>query len=124
MDAVLLSAQQAREDTLLSEEIDRRLDVLLSHQDVSPEARGHLRKLLKHYAQEPHPFRSCVRDNMKRFGPGRTEKVCATVKDMIRGTHTWRSVEASDLPEIDTEIESILLSIPDDALDKIVMEVR
>lgn len=126
MDTALLSAQEARDDALLGEEIDSRLDVLLSHSDVSPEARGHLRGILKHYAKNPHPFRACVRDNMKRFGPGRTEKVCATLKDMIRGTHTWRHGEthmAAALPEISQEIETVLLSIPDDALDRIVMEV-
>lgn len=123
-DASLLLAQQEREDRVLTREIDGRLDVLLSHADVSPEARGHLRELLKHYAKMPHPFRACVRDNMKRFGPGRTEKVCATLKDMIRGTHNWRNhdgVAAS--VEITDEVEQILLSIPEDALDKIVMEV-
>ena len=119
-------ARQEREDRLLLADIDQRLDVLLSHADVSPQARGHLRKLLAHYAKSPHPFRACVRDNMKRFGPGRTERVCATVKDMIRGTHKWRSgdgIAASDAPEITEEVEALVLSLPDDALDKIVMEV-
>lgn len=125
-DVQLAAAQAAREDRLLGEEIDRRLDVLLSAEDVGPAARAQLSAILKHYAKDPHPFRACVRDNMKRFGPGRTEKVCATLKDMIRGTTRWRNtdgVAASDTPEIDSEIEAVLLAIPEDALDRIVMEV-
>lgn len=87
----LAEAQKAREDKLLDTELDRVLDVTLSADAVSPEARNKLKALLKHYAKKPHPFRSCVRDNVKRFGPGRTEAVCATLKDMIRGTTQWRS---------------------------------
>lgn len=124
-DAQLLLAQRAREDALLDEEIDRRLDVLLSAADVGPDARAHLRGLLKHYAKSPHPFRECVRDNLKRFGPGRTEKVCATLKDMIRGTTRWRndSIMASNSPEITEEVEMILLSIPEDDLDRLFLEI-
>ena len=125
-DIQLAQAQAARENRLLEEEIDRRLDVILSADDVGPDARAHLRGLLSHYAKSPHPFRECVRDNLKRFGPGRTEKVCATLKDMIRGTTRWRNdsgIVASATPEITAEIEAVLLSIPEDALDRIVMEV-
>ena len=128
-DAQLLQAQQDRDDRVLLAEIDSRLDVLLSAKDVGPEARSHLRALLAHYAKNPHPFRACVKDNMKRFGPGSTERVCATLKDMIRGTTRWRhgadarAVTASDAPEISEEVAQLILSVPDDALDKIVMEV-
>ena len=124
-DAALLAAQQARQEVLLSQEIDRRLDVLLSSKTVGPEARAQLRELLKHYAKNPHPFRACVRDNMKRFGPGRTEKVCATLKDMIRGTTRWRNSDgvAASAPEISEDVETLLLSIPDDDLEKLMLEV-
>lgn len=126
LDEQLQLAQESREDEILSDELDLRLDVLLSHSDVSPDARAHLREILKHYAKNPHPFRACVRDNMKRFGPGQTEKVCATVKDMIKGTHKWRNSGGGALaaasPEITDELEQILLSIDEDALDSIVME--
>jgi hypothetical protein len=124
MDALLL-AQQQREDLLLEEEIDRRLDVLFSAKTVGPEARAHLRGILKHYAKSPHPFRACVRDNMKRFGPGRTEKVCATLKDMIRGTTRWRNADGvAASTEISEEIEQVLLSIPEGALERIVLEAQ
>jgi hypothetical protein len=123
----LVAAQEARDNQILEDLIDERLEVLLSHADVSPAARAQLRKLLAFYAKKPHPFRACVRDNMKRFGPGRTERVCATVKDMIRGTHKWRSTERKAVaasPQVTEEIEQILLSVPDEALDQIVMEVQ
>lgn len=123
----LSEAQQQRADVLLTEEIDRRLDVLLSAKDVGPDARAHLRNLLKFYAKKPHPFRACVRDNMKRFGPDRTEKVCATLKDIIRGTTRWRhgsqAMHAAAPPEIPEEVATLILSLPDGALDEIVMEV-
>jgi len=124
-DTALLAAQRARQEVLLSAEIERRLDVLLSAKTVGPEARAQLRELLKHYAKSPHPFRACVRDNMKRFGPGRTEKVCATLKDMIRGTTRWRNSDgvAASAPEISEDVETLLLSIPDDELERLVLEV-
>lgn len=56
---------------------------------VTPEAKRRLRGILKHYATKPHPFRACVKDNRKRFGPA-TEGICAVVKDLIRGTTKWR----------------------------------
>lgn len=99
-DVQLLAAQQAREDRLLDAAIDRRLEILfagagkapgVSEADsVGPEARHKLRFLLKYYAKKDHPFTACVKDNMKRFGPNRTERVCATLKDVIRGTTHWR----------------------------------
>jgi hypothetical protein len=124
----LTEARDRRNDILLSESINSRLDVLFSHSDVSPKEREQLEKLLRHYAKKAKPFTACVRDNMKRFGPGRTEKVCATVKDMIRGTHRWRNSEGvhasdEDAPEMTPEVERLLLSIPDDALDSLMMEV-
>jgi hypothetical protein len=124
-DSALRAAQQTRQEVLLSAEIDRRLDVLLSARTVGPEARSQLRELLKHYAKSPHPFRACVRDNMKRFGPGRTERVCATLKDIIRGTTRWRNSDgvAASAPEVSEDLETLLLSIPDDELEKLVLEV-
>ena len=139
-DAQLRQAQQGREDRLLHEAIDefldRHLPVLLSEADtVGPDARHKLRGILRHYAKDPHPFRACVKDNMKRFGPGRTEAVCATLKDIIRGTTKWRghpaldhgapgAIAASEPPPIDRDVEMLLLSIPDDALEAFMLEAR
>lgn len=58
-----------------------------------PEKFGPIRSLLKYYSTKPHIFRSCVKDNRKRFGP-RVNNVCAWVKDQIKGTTYWRGKEA------------------------------
>lgn len=56
---------------------------------VSPENRRRVNPLVRHYMKQAHPFRACVRDNRKRFGPN-AEKVCAVVKDMGEHRTTWR----------------------------------
>ncbi len=122
-------ARANRNEQLLFERIDEQLDILFSAKDVGPEARRKLRHLLSYYAKKPHPFRACVRDNMKRFGPGRVERVCATLKDIIRNTTKWRkgrqSFNASDIPpELDEETEALLLSIPDEKLERLILEVQ
>lgn len=132
-DLTLVQARQQREDILLDDFIDKRLDVLLSAKTVGPEARRKLRNLLKHYAKKRHPFRACVRDNMKRFGPGRTEAICATLKDIIRGTTKWRGNRAldrgsagiaglADAPAIDEETETLLMSLADRDLEDLLRE--
>lgn len=122
-------AQEAREDALMNEYIDKQLDVLFSAKTVGPEARYKLRNLLKYYAKKPHPFRACVRDNMKRFGPGRTEQICATLKDLIVGNTHWRnggrkglagSDNYSDNYVINDEVADLLLSISNEELERIV----
>jgi hypothetical protein len=68
-------------------------------------ARGPLRNLIAFYMKKPHPFRACVRDNTKRFGKERAERVCATLKDLGRGTTKWRRgggkkiSKAEDIPD-------------------------
>jgi hypothetical protein len=97
-DAQLLAAQRERENRLLDAAIDSRLEMLFAQpglnfteaDTVGPDARHKLRGLLRYYAKKSHPFTACVHDNMKRFGPNRTERVCATLKDIIRGTTHWR----------------------------------
>lgn len=133
----LAAAQQARKDQLLDEFIDGRLEILFASKDVGPDARHKLRGILRHYAKQRHPFRACVKDNMKRFGPGRTEAVCATLKDIIRGTTKWRNnaaldhgspgaIAASDnlceVPELDEETAQLLFSISDEDLDALMDE--
>lgn len=89
----LAEASQARVDRLVSEEVDKRIDLLLSNFErvtADPRKMGYLRSLLKHYAKFPHPFTQCVHDNMKRFGPGHTEAVCAVLKDVLRQSVGWR----------------------------------
>ena len=127
MDKEITLAQQAREDALLLSYIDDQLEVVLAARNVGPAARYRLRNLLAYYAKKPQPFRACVRDNMKRFGPGRTEAVCATLKDMIRGTTKWRGKKGvagsdnySDNYLITDEVADLLLSISDEDIEKIV----
>ena len=113
-----------------TQRIDLAADILLGSKDVTPKQREKLKGLLKYYAKKPHPFRACVRDNMKRFGPGRTEAVCATLKDLIRGTTKWRGHNnpkdkgskglkglSEETFEFDEELEQILLSISDEQID-------
>lgn len=112
-DTQLLVAQQAREDRLLDAAIDRHLEILFSEADtVGPAARHKLRGLLRYYAKKDHPFTACVKDNMKRFGPNRTERVCATLKDVIRGTTHWRGH-----PELDHGAPGAIAASDDAILD-------
>lgn len=89
----LAEAAEARRERILTSDIDGRIGLLLSNYQrvtANPRTMGYLHSLLKHYAKSPHPFTECVHDNMKRFGPGRTEGVCATLKDTIRQSTHWR----------------------------------
>jgi hypothetical protein len=78
---------------LSEEEWDSYMAVCLSAKDVTPADKKKLSGILKHYAKMQHPFTACVRDNTKRFGRERAERVCAVLKDIIRGTTMWRSTE-------------------------------
>jgi hypothetical protein len=122
---------QAREERL-DREIDRMIIERIKArgvklESVSPTARVKLRGILKKYAKDPHPFRACVRDNMKRFGPGRTEAVCATLKDTIKGTTKWRNGGAhtseSDLV-VDADVLLALDAISEVDLQEIFLEAR
>lgn len=117
----MTTLQQAREERL-----DRELDKMIADriqangvklESVSPAARVKLRGILKKYARSAHPFRECVRDNMKRFGPGRTEAICAALKDTVKGTTKWRN-GGSNTAESDLVIDAdVLLAL--DALSEI-----
>jgi hypothetical protein len=109
----LEQAREFREEERVNVMLSERVDVLLSSKTVGPEARAKLKNLLKFYAKKAKPFTACKRDNMKRFGPGGVDRVCATLKDIIRGTTKWRKQrrslgmsEADELelmPEVDDE---------------------
>lgn len=93
MSSSTAEASDARLDRMLMADIDSRLDLLLANYQrvtANPRSMGYLRFLMKHYAKSPTPFRDCVKDNLKRFGPGKTEGVCAVLKDAIRQTTYWR----------------------------------
>ena len=125
----LAEDQRRRENRLLDEEIDRRAGVVFSSADVSWEARDQLTKLLKHYAKDPRPYGACVRDNMATFGPGRTEQVCGTIKEIVRATTRWnrspKSVLASgEVPTLGDEAFALLMSMTDIDIDRITLEVQ
>lgn len=129
-------AASNKTETHLSEEIsDDRIDLavdalLLSSKNVTPEDRRKLKGLLKYYAKKPHPFRACVRDNTKRFGPDGAKRICATLKDIIRGTTKWRGKNnkkdkgsaglkglSEDHYEIDDDLAELLRRITDEEID-------
>jgi len=109
------------------QEIEEYLNVAFSNgfskgtANVSPHDMKKLAPLLKHYGKMAHPFRACVRDNRKRFGP-LTEKYCAVLKDLIKGTTSWRSTERKkNLSEV--EMNEFVLhweDYPDNYIDEFV----
>jgi len=133
----LSEAQDRREELLLNQELDRKIGLMLSSKDVTPKERYQLRNLLKYYAKKPKPFTACVRDNTKRFGPDGAKRVCATLKDIIRGTTKWRKGGKSDkgtaglkglsedyepVPEINTRLAEILDSITEQELGELIYD--
>lgn len=112
----LALAQERRRIAVITRDIDRMVDLALGAENVSPSDKKKLKGLLKHYAKMKHPFTACVRDNTKRFGPEGAKRVCATLKDVIRGTTKWRGKEHMAM---DKDIVDLILSIPDDELAQI-----
>lgn len=79
---------------LTDEELDSYLMVsLANYQRVTPGEKKKLKGLMAYYAKKKHPFTECVRDNTKRFGKDRAERICAVLKDLIKGTTKWRGEE-------------------------------
>lgn len=92
MQTDLQIASKKRQESILFNEIDKRIDLLLSNYQAvqaNPRSMGYLRFLLKHYAKYPHPWRQCYKDNLKRFG-AKTPALCGVLKDSLRGTTHWR----------------------------------
>lgn len=110
---------------VLAEHADRELDKLIADKmtaaklatPVSPTARVKLKSILKKYARDPHPFTACVRDNMSKYGPGRTEAVCATLKGVLKGNDAAKTASAN-ASEGDAVIDAdVLLAL--DAISEI-----
>lgn len=57
---------------------------------VGAGAKKKLSGILAHYRKSATPFRDCVADNTKRFGPEGAKKVCAVVKDLNQRSTKWR----------------------------------
>jgi hypothetical protein len=72
---------------------------------------------------------NCVKDNMSRFGPGRTEAICATLKDTIKGNKNWRkgggsAMTSEDDAVIDGDVLLALDAISELDLQEIFLEIR
>jgi hypothetical protein len=127
--ATLSEAALARVDHAIDQQIDAFIDERLKAAKlaapISTHAKVKLRGILKKYAKEEHPFRACVRDNMVRFGPGRTEAVCATLKDTIKGRKDWRKGGKAKLDgEIDGEVLLALDAISEHDLQTVFLQAR
>lgn len=115
---------------LSDESLETYLGVCFSNADrVTPGEKKKLSGILKHYAKMKHPFTACVNDNTKRFGKDRAEKVCAVLKDIIRGTTKWRGHNMSEeeaVSEFALEIDPItaeyLAEIIDEEFEKMTAE--
>jgi hypothetical protein len=129
----LSEAQEARADLILEQQLEARL-LALGAGNVGPDARKKLMPLLKHYAKKRKPFTACVRDNRKRFGQKGAEKICATLKDIIRGTTKWRGHKNKDkgsvlsehqhvdhdMPDVPEDVVELLMQLSDSEIDEIV----
>jgi hypothetical protein len=78
---------------------------------VSPGARKKIDPIVRHYRKEAHPFTACVRDNTKRFGKDRAERMCAVVKDMGKATTKWRAREAACAVEMVEEAQARVMAV-------------
>ncbi len=59
--------------------------------NVSASDKKKLKGLLLHYAKQPKPFTACYRDQIKHgLSPDHAARRCAVLKDIIRGTTSWR----------------------------------
>lgn len=127
------TVEQARErrlDEALNLAIDQHIDMRLSKVQlatpISPQAKVKLRGILKAMAKEKHPFRACVTKLMPKFGPGRTEAVCATLKTEIKGK-PWDKggVKASEEEiVIDGDVLVALDAVSEHDLMEIFLEAR
>jgi hypothetical protein len=126
MRKTLEQAREERFDREIDAMIDERLKKANLAAPVAPAAKVKLRNILKKYAKLAHPFRECVKDNMKRFGPGRTEAICATLKDTIKGRKDWRKGASTSESEavIDADVLLCLDAISEIDLQEIFLEVR
>lgn len=97
---------------LTEEEFEEYVSVALANgfskgtANITPADMKRLRPLLNHYKTMAHPFRACVKDNKKRFGPN-VNKYCAVIKDLIEGTTDWRKKKKNLSEETLAELFSL-----------------
>lgn len=117
-------------DLAIDQHIEKRLSQVQLAAPIQPEAKHKLKGILKWMAKQDHPFRACTKANAKRFGPGRTEAVCATLTDQIKGRKDWRkggghsAVKMEDPPVIDGDVLLALDAISEIDLSEILLEAR
>lgn len=123
----LAQARANRQKAILFESIDSALPTLFRNVEVEEEKKRKLREIIWHYDEMPDPFAACVRDFMEEFGPGKTERICGTLADLIRaygrGEPIALSGEEHTFPEIDADFAEFLLSIDRSAIDQFQREV-
>lgn len=122
----LAEARARRSKAILFESIDSALPTLFRNVKVEEEKLQQLREVIWHYDSMPDPFAACVRDYMEEFGPGKTERICGTLADLIRAYGRGESIALSadeTLPQIDADFAEFLLSIDRDSIDRFQREV-
>lgn len=118
-------------DEELDEEIDEYLTVAFSNgfskgtANVSAKDMKRLSPLLRHYAKKPHPFRACVRDQIKHgLSKGHAERRCAVIKDLIHQSTKWRKGRKKKVNMSQDEVaEFILHEVIDDEFVEWLMEM-
>jgi hypothetical protein len=115
-------SDEVTEIELTDEELDEYMSVAFAMGNTTGFSKGtanvsandlkKLRPLIRFYAKKPHPFRACVQDNAKRFGP-LVNKYCAIIKDLIEGNTKWRNQSKKKHLSDQTLNELYALSVPD-----------
>lgn len=113
-------------------QIDAHLDAFIESKTaklampVQPTAKIKLRDILKRYARDPSPFKACVAGEMARFGPGRTEAICASLKNVIKNSKMPApSAKMSESKAVlDGEVLLALDAISEIDLQEIFLEAR
>lgn len=114
--------RRLRGELLLDQRIQSVVDELYTHlaaSNASPADRKKLSGLIKHYMKMKHPFTACVRDNTKRFGKERAEKVCATLKDIGTGTKNWRKGGRGNHALLSTDVLVEVTAVDDELSETI-----
>lgn len=101
---------------LLCDALDQgiRLDGPGSASRVTPEARKKLKGIIDKYKHSKTPWKDCVADNTKRFGPEMVKHVCGVVKALGKSTATTVSTKLGDscpTEEMDKETFDLLYRI-------------
>lgn len=108
---------EALADQVLMSNIDLLCDSLEldgpgSAKRVSPAARKKLKGIIAKYAKSAHPFRDCVKDNTKRFGPEMAKHVCGVIKALGKApTKKVGLAQACPVESIDQESFDLLYAI-------------